>query len=194
MQLVDREIRESINEGSIRITPYRKEQIKPNSYDVRLSDNFVTYDTDNLDWEVLIDPYDKESIEHETCRYIGDTFIIDPHQFVLACTIEHLELDAFHCAQLAGKSSIARMGLIIESAGFIDSGFEGTLTLELFNANCRPIKLYAGMDIGQLVFTKTSGSCKPYGERSHSKYQNQRWPELSRYYKNEKPYMRVNHV
>lgn len=200
MQLVDREIRESIESGLIRITPFNKSYVNPNSYDIRLSENFVyykPYDGSKEDDYVghIIDPYDKDSIEREVVRYTGETFVIHPQQFVLASTIEHIEIGPYICAQLAGKSSIARLGIQVhQTAGFIDAGFKGTLTFELFNANCRPVKLYAGMRIGQLIFTGTTGSCKPYDARSHSKYMDQHWPELSRYYMNEKPYMRLNHV
>lgn len=188
MQLADCEINSAIQSDIIRITPFVQEQINPNSYDLRLGDEFIYYEPDGQ----IIDPFWKKSIEYKTTHYVGEYFIIEPHQFVLARTIEHIELPSSICAQVGGKSSLARLGLSIhQTGGFVDAGFKGTLTLELFNANCRPIKLYSGMRIAQLMFFSGHACCKPYGERTHSKYQGQVHTELSRYDQNDLPYQRV---
>lgn len=186
MQLVDCEIKDSIDSGLLRITPFTLEQINPNTYDVRLGDEFIFYD--EYGKTPFIDPYDANSIEHGCMRYIGPFFIIQPQQFVLARTIEHIKIPACMCAVISGKSSVARLGVSIhQTGGFIDSGFEGTITLELLNSNCRPVKLYEGMRIAQIAFYPCSNPCKPYNVRNESKYMNQIHAEISRYDRNEKP-------
>ena len=193
MQLVDKDIADRINSGIVRVTPFNKSQINPNSYDLRLGEDFIQYDEDDND--TVIDPYNAESIAHKTTRHNGETFIIEPFHFVLARTIEHIELPAHICAMVGGKSSLARLGLSIhQTGGFVDAGFRGTLTLELFNANCRPIKLYAGMPIAQLMFIETLPCCRPYNVREKSKYNGQIHPEMSQFFKNDKPYQRHPNV
>jgi len=206
MQLADCEIKNAVQSDILRITPFNIDKIKSNSYDLRLGDEFTYYKdwfeimegkdgkfiADNYENDFVIDPYDKDSIEYEVERYVGETFIIKPRQFVLARTIEYIELPSSICAQVGGKSSIARLGSSIhQTAGFIDSGFKGTITLELFNANNRPIKLYAGMDIAQIMFMSGTASCRPYDTREHSKYSGQVHTQLSKYYLNDKPYQRI---
>jgi len=197
MQLADCEIRDAVKSDILRITPFNIDQINPNSYDVRLGEEFYYYDNFGTvaipypDYDV-IDPYDKETIERKITHYIGEYFIIEPQQFVLARTVENIELPSSICAQIGGKSSLARLGLSIhQTGGFIDAGFQGTLTLELFNANCRPIKLYAGMKIAQIMFMQGSSCCRPYNIREKSKYSGQVYPQLSKYYLNDKPYQRT---
>ena len=193
MQLVDREIAYHIEQGHIQIYPFRREKIKSNSYDVRLGDEFIEYDFDVS--KSVIDPYDYDSVRAHTTRCVDDEYVIRPFGFVLAETVETIKLESFITAQLAGKSSIARLGITVhQTAGFIDAGFEGSLTLEIFNCNPRPVKLYAGMDLAQLIFYKTSNCCKPYNERSSSKYVGQQGPQYSKYYLNDSPWYVSNNV
>lgn len=199
MQLTDRQIRQYVENGELGITPYNRNKVKSNSYDVRIDNEFIFYEPypgiydDYEDYSyMVIDPYDKESVELCAVRQTCDEYILYPQEFVLAQTIEHITLPNYMTAQLAGKSSIARLGISNhQTAGFVDAGFSGTLTLELFNANCRPVKLYAGMDFGQLVFTVGEAACIPYNKRTHSKYSGQTHPELSKYYLNMKPYYKT---
>lgn len=190
MQLVDCEIKDSIDSGLLRITPLNYEQINPNTYDVRLANEFIFYnEISGLRINSAIDPYEVDSINNDISKCYVDYFIINPMQFVLARTIEHITIPECMCATISGKSSVARLGVSIhQTGGFIDSGFDGTITLELFNSNCRPVKLYEGMRIAQIAFYPCNKPCKPYNVRKSSKYMHQVNVELSKYNENKRPF------
>lgn len=179
--LADWEISASIKLGIFGITPFDSDLINPNSIDVRLGDTCSSYDgsTDT------IDPYDKASIMNGLIS--RPTGIIFPGEFLLATTVETITLGANMCAELNGKSSIARLGVEIHiTGGWIDAGFSGEITLEMHNVNSRPVLLHPGMPIGQLVIHQISPAKRHYGERAGSKYQNQKGPMPSKYHLNKK--------
>lgn len=198
MQLVDWQIRKYVESNKLGITPFNIDQINPNSYDLRLSDEFVRYKTFFEvveDTSMIIDPYNSNTINSELETVVNETYILEPQEFILARTVETVSLPDNICAQVGGKSSLARLGLSVhQTAGFGDAGFSGTYTLELFNANCRPIKLYAGMKIAQIMFNETEKACRPYNVRKNSKYQNQVNTTVSKYNQNTGPYMEIRNV
>lgn len=178
MLLVDRQICKYINKGKISILPYFYECIQPNSYDVRLGHNYRIFDSDNNDIVDLA-----ESCSYPKSKMVSaDTMIIKPHEFMLAETFEKVSLPDNISCLLEGRSSFARLGLSIhQTGGWIDAGFTGTITLELYNASNRPIMLYSGTRIGQLLFFKTKRCSRPYGHPSlNSRYQGQNTPTVSR--------------
>jgi dCTP deaminase len=181
MILVDWQIRDRIARGFITVDPYDPVYVQPNSLDIRLGNHFVWYE----EGEELIDPYDHESISANV-NEIRESFIdIAPGRFLLAETMECISLPDDIVATIEGKSSIARLGIALhQTGGWIDAGFCGTITLEISNANQRPVRLYAGMPIGQLVFYTTERAQHPYGAKSDAKYMGQRQATLSRYHKN----------
>jgi dCTP deaminase len=180
--LTDDEIRANIESGYIGLSPYDSEMINPNSIDVTLGDHFIYY-TENT---VPIDPFDSRTINYCTESIHSREWLIEPGQFLLATTRETIMLPSNVVAAIEGKSSLARVGLSIHvTGGWIDSGFSGKITLEMFNANVRPIRLVEGMRIGQIVFFKTGINCKlPYNMRTNSKYNGQNETTMSKYFKN----------
>jgi len=186
--LVDQQIKECFENDIIGIKPFREEAIQPNSYDLHLSDSFVSYINEDVYDSHIIDPYlpmDPDIMEFLTGL---EKYRIYPGEFVLASTIEYIKLPADICGILSGKSSLARLGLSIhQTGGFIDAGFEGQLTLELFNALPYPIELTVGMPIAQISFILTSAASNfPYGLKPDSKYQYQCGAQPSRYNENKK--------
>ena len=181
MLLVDWQINEYVETGIIQIDPYDPEMVQPNSIDIRLGNDFVVYrQSDNI-----IDPYDRESIDAGTDRVMADEIILNPNDFVLARTVEVVRLPETIVADLKGKSSLARLGIEVhQTAGWIDAGFYGTITLELKNVNVRPVNLYAGMTIGQITFTETESVAVPYNRRPGAKYNGQIAATPSRYFEN----------
>ncbi len=180
MILSDRTILRLIREGKIVIEPFDESLIGPSSIDLRLGDEFVVFERTKLS---VIDP--KTPIEEYTKRIKVDKsegFVIHPGEFVLATTLEYIKLPDDIAARIEGRSSIARLGLIVHSTGgFVDAGFEGQLTLEMSNINRIPIKVYPGMRIAQLAFIKQdSPSEVPYWKRKGSKYIKQRGPTPSK--------------
>ncbi len=176
MILNDRELKELLEKKELIIEPLEEHQIQPSSIDFRLGNDFLVY-TDSID---ILDVKDNSYHEKLDKVVVGeDGFVIQPKQFVLATTVEYLKLPDYITAFVEGRSSLGRLGLFIENAGWVDAGFEGTITLEFFNANSRPIKIYPGMRICQLVFAKMSSPAeKPY----RGKYQGQRGTTASRIY------------
>ena len=135
----------------------------------------------------VIDPYNKDSVSSGIEEVHADSFILNPGQFVLAETLECIGLPDNVVATIEGKSSIARLGVTLhQTGGWIDAGFRGTITLEMANVNSRPVKVYAGMPIGQLVFYTTERAEKPYDKKGDAKYLDQRQATLSRYHANKK--------
>lgn len=179
--LADWEISDAINSGKLGVTPFDPELINPNSIDVRLGKECSSYGN----FGGVIDPYDKESVMYGLgSKPVG---VIFPGEFLLATTVETIRLGPDICAELNGKSSIARLGVEIHiTGGWIDAGFSGEITLEMHNVNSRPVRLRPFMPIGQLVIHKISPAKRHYGERKGSKYQDQVGPMPSKYYLNEK--------
>ncbi|WP_048152989.1 dCTP deaminase [Methanolacinia paynteri] len=181
MILVDWQLQDWIRRGFIKIEPSDNSYIQPNSVDIRLGNHFVWYD----ECDEVIDPYDRESIESHYQEKHADYIDIPPGMFLLAETLETITLPEDVVATIEGKSSIARLGITLhQTGGWIDAGFSGTITLEICNANQRPVRLHAGMPIGQLVFYTTEKAEKPYGAKGDAKYLNQKNATLSRYHQN----------
>jgi len=163
MILSDRTIREMIVEKTLKITPLSEEQIQPASVDIRLGNTFSIVD-DTPSGIITLD----SEIKYKTIT--ADKYLILPGQFVLATTMEFFELPDDLTAFVEGRSSLGRMGLFIQNAGWVDPGFKGEITLELFNANRCAIELTAGRRVGQLVFAKMDRAAQvPY----NGKYQGQ---------------------
>jgi dCTP deaminase len=185
MILSDRTIRAELETGRIVIDPLDEQCIQPSSVDLRLDRLFRVFLNHTMP---VIDV--KEDLEDLT-RLVeigeGETFILHPGEFVLGSTYERVTLPDDLVGRIEGKSSLGRLGLLIHStAGFIDAGFSGYLTLELSNVANLPITLYPGMKIGQVSFLRmTTPADVPYGSaRVGSKYQGQRGPTPSRYWEN----------
>ena len=183
MILSDRSIRAAVADGQIRLEPFEPNSIQPSSVDVRLSDKFVIFD--NHTWTTIDVKREQRGLTRVVeCGHDG-SFILHPNEFVLAATVERLELGDDLVARLEGKSSLGRLGLQVHStAGFVDAGWKGHLTLELVNVANLPIILYAGMKVAQLSFVKmTTPAENPYGSPgAQSKYQDQDGPVPSRYW------------
>src|SRR5664279_295947 len=185
MLLSDRDIRSQIDAGRVVLDPYEPAMIQPSSIDVRLDRYFRVFDNHKY---AAIDP----AIEQpDLTRLVevdsGQPFILHPGEFVLGSTYESVTLPDDIAARLEGKSSLGRLGLLTHStAGFIDPGFSGHVTLELGNVATLPIKLWPGMKIGQLCFIRTSSPVdNPYGSGPYgNRYQGQRGPTASRSFQN----------
>ncbi len=152
-----------IEEQSLIIEPLDKQQIQPASVDIRLGDTFSVVEDSSIGIINLEDEIKYKSIK-------SDTYILLPNQFVLATTMEYFKLPNDLTAFVEGRSSLGRMGLFIQNAGWVDPGFEGEITLELYNANRCAIELKSGRRVGQLVFAKMDNAAlNPY----KGKYQGQ---------------------
>lgn len=202
---------------SLNIDPWNDERVKPNSYDITLGKQFKWIDRWRLlgqhnkvhnteshynshtaheglgiSWGVklAIDPYNLPDDLYST-HVVGSEshYVLEPQSFALGHTVERITLGPQLCARLEGKSSLARLGLAIHStAGFIDAGWDGQITLELFNFGPLPILLSPGMPIGQLFFeTLDAPAAKPYGSHSSSKYHGSEGVVGSEYDKNQRP-------
>ena len=170
MILSDRTIRQMLNDNTLTITPLTEEQIQPASVDVRLGNTFSIVEDSSSGVITL-----GSEIRYKTIE--TDTYVLLPGQFVLATTMEYFELPDDLTAFVEGRSSLGRMGLFIQNAGWVDPGFKGEITLELFNANRCAIELKSGRRVGQLVFAKMDAPAeKPYA----GKYQGQRGATGSR--------------
>jgi dCTP deaminase len=183
--LSDRDIRAEIDSGRVVLTPYDEGMVQPSSVDVRLDKFFRTFSNHKYP---VIDPREEQADLTELVEVAGDSsFILHPGEFVLGSTYEVVRLPDDLAARLEGKSSLGRLGLLTHStAGFIDPGFDGHVTLELSNVATLPITLWPGMKIGQLCFFRLSSASEhPYGsERYGSRYQGQRGPTASRSFQN----------
>jgi dCTP deaminase len=185
MLLSDHDIKIELETGRVGLDPLDLGMIQPSSIDVRLDKFFRLFDNHKYPF---IDPREDQS---ELTRLVeiadGEPFILHPGEFVLGSTYELVTLPDDIAARLEGKSSLGRLGLLTHStAGFVDPGFSGHVTLELSNVATLPIKLWPGMKIGQLCFIRlTSPADKPYGSSEYSsRYQGQRGPTASRSYLN----------
>ena len=184
MVLSDRSIREEIEAGRLVIDPFEEQALQPASVDLRLGREFRVFRNYRLPYiDVKVDV--PQLTELETVDD-DNPFILHPGEFVLAVTLERVELPADLVGRLDGKSSLGRLGLIVHStAGFVDPGFKGRLTLELTNVANLPITLYYAMPVSQISFSRlTTPAERPYGKAAGSKYQDQTGPEPSRYYLN----------
>lgn len=186
MILSDRDIKARIASGEIVVKSPDDDHL-PNigasSMDFRLGKYFKVY---NHTRHAVLDPMDPDSFK-DIARLIeidAETtpFIIQPGEFVLGVTMESVKLADDLVARVEGRSSLGRLGIIVHStAGFIDAGFEGTITLEITNINRMPVALYPGMRVCQLAFeTMSSAAEVPYNRKKSSKYQGQQYPEESR--------------
>ena len=185
MVLSDRTIRQEIEDGRIVFEPYDPSMVQPSSVDVRVDGKFRVFHNARYPYIDVRRPMEDltELVE------IGpdDEFILHPGEFVLGQTLERVRLPDDLVARLEGKSSLGRLGLLIHStAGFVDAGFEGNLTLELSNVANLPITIILGMPIGQISFMRMDGPvATPYGsEETGSKYQGQAEPTPSRFHLN----------
>ena len=181
MLLSDHDIKRELDAGRIGLDPYDSSLIQPSSIDVRLDRLFRLFDNHKYPF---IDPAAEQP---ELTRLVetpaDEPFILHPGEFVLGSTYERVTLPDDVAARLEGKSSLGRLGLLTHStAGFIDPGFTGHVTLELSNVATLPIKLWPGMKIGQLCFFRLSSPADhPYGSGEYgSRYQGQRGPTASR--------------
>ncbi|MDN4474053.1 dCTP deaminase [Demequina zhanjiangensis] len=181
MLLSDRDIRAQIESGRVALEPYDATMIQPASIDVRLDKYFRVFDNHKY---AAIDPaVDQPDLTRLVEVEPGRPFVLHPGEFVLGATYESVTLPDDIAARLEGKSSLGRLGLLTHStAGFIDPGFEGNVTLELSNTATLPINLWPGMKIGQLCFFRMSSPAEhPYGsDRYGSRYRGQRGPTASR--------------
>ena len=185
MILSDASIRKELAQGRIVIDPLDESYIQPSSVDLRVDRYFRVFRNDTTPY---IDPKLPQEDLTELVEVADDkAFILHPGEFVLGSTLERVALPDDLVARLEGKSSLGRLGLLIHStAGFVDAGWDGHLTLELSNVANLPIAIYPGMKIGQISFIQmTSAADHPYGsDTTGSKYQGQRGPTPSRYYLN----------
>ncbi len=185
MVLSDRTIARLLDEGRIEIDPYDPTLLQPSSVDVRVDRFFRVFHNARY---AFIDVKEQQEDLTELVEIDDERpFILHPGEFVLASTLERVRLPDDLVARLEGKSSLGRLGLLIHStAGFIDPGWNGHVTLELSNVANLPITIYFGMKIGQLSFVQLSEpAATPYGSDGlGSKYQGQRGPTPSRYWQN----------
>lgn len=185
MILSDRTIREQIAAGRIGIDPLRDDAIQPSSVDLRVDGSFRVFHNHRCRYidtrEPLPDLTELVKVGED------EAFMLHPGEFVLGSTYEQVTIPDDLVGRLEGKSSLGRLGLLIhQTAGFVDAGFSGWLTLELSNVSTLPIALYPQMKIGQLAFFQLSTPAdRPYGSPElGSKYQGQRGPTASRYHEN----------
>lgn len=186
--LSDRDIRASLQAGRVRIDPYDPSCLQPSSVDLHLDREFRVFRNNRYPYIDVREPQpdltEVVSIEDE------EPFILHPGEFVLGQTLEWVELPDDLVSRLEGKSSLGRLGLLIHStAGYVDPGWKGNLTLELSNVANLPIALYFGMKIGQISFFRMSSAVeRPYGSKElGSKYQGQSTPTASEFYRDFDP-------
>lgn len=171
MILSDTDIYKEIEKGHVKVIPYNKDRVQPASIDLTLKNSFRVFSHQHA---ALIDPKQKFTSYTEEVKIKDyNPFIIHPGEFVLGSTIERVEIPIDMVARIEGKSSLGRLGIIIHAtAGFIDPGFKGELTLEISNVGKIPVALYPGMRIAQLsLMYLSSPATHPYGEKNN--YQEQ---------------------
>ena len=181
MLLSDRDIRAEISAGRVAVEPFAESMVQPSSVDVRLDRFFRVFE--NHKYSVIDPSIEQSELTREVIVEPNEHFILHPGEFVLASTYEIITLPDDIAGRLEGKSSLGRLGLLTHStAGFIDPGFSGHITLELSNVANLPVKLFPGMKIGQLCLIKLSSPAEhPYGSTVYaSRYQGQRGPTASR--------------
>lgn len=175
MILSDISIKKMLASGELSVDPLCDQAIQPASIDCRIGNHFLVLDdTATTDGVITFNEQTKYR------EIVGDSIVLPPHSFILATTMEYIKLPHDFSAFVEGRSSIGRLGLFIQNAGWVDAGFEGAITLELYNANSLPIKLEAGRRVCQLVLCKMDQPAeKPYA----GKYQGQRLSVGSRIFK-----------
>ena len=181
MLLSDRDIKAEISAGRVKVEPFDSAMIQPSSVDVRLDRFFRVFE--NHKYSVIDPSIEQADLTREVAVEASEEFILHPGEFVLASTYEVITLPDDIAGRLEGKSSLGRLGLLTHStAGFIDPGFSGHITLELSNVANLPVKLFPGMKIGQLCLIKLSSPAEnPYGSALYgSRYQGQRGPTASK--------------
>jgi len=181
MLLSDRDIRAEITAGRVAVEPFAESMVQPSSVDVRLDRFFRVFE--NHKYSVIDPSIEQPELTRQVVVEPNEYFILHPGEFVLASTYEVITLPDDIAGRLEGKSSLGRLGLLTHStAGFIDPGFSGHITLELSNVANLPVKLFPGMKIGQLCLIKLSSPAEhPYGSAVYaSRYQGQRGPTASR--------------
>ncbi len=181
MLLSDRDIKAEIDAGRVKVEPFDGAMIQPSSVDVRLDRFFRVFE--NHKYSVIDPSIEQPDLTREVAVEAKEEFILHPGEFVLASTYEIITLPDDIAGRLEGKSSLGRLGLLTHStAGFIDPGFSGHITLELSNVANLPVKLFPGMKIGQLCLIKLSSPAEnPYGSALYgSRYQGQRGPTASK--------------
>ena len=185
MVLSDRDIRRQIAQGRIVVDPYDDDAVQPASVDLRLGSPLLIEETAKL---ALIDPRQQSDMQWRTVELDESVpYPLQPGEFALGITAENIEIPDDIVGRLDGKSSLGRLGLVVHStAGFVDPGWKGRLTLELSNLSGIPINLYLGMKSSQLSFVWLSSPAeRPYGSAGlNSKYQGQMGPVPSRFYQN----------
>ena len=185
MILSDRSLREAIGAGRIVVEPFDPSYIQPSSIDVRVDGLFRVFR--NHTAGIIDVKLDLTGLTELVEIPADGVFMLHPGEFVLGSTLERVAVPDDLVARIEGKSSLGRLGLLIHStAGFIDAGFDGHITLELANVASLPITIYPGMKIGQISFMQmTTPADRPYGKgATGSKYQGQRGPTPSRYFEN----------
>ena len=185
MILSDRSIKEGIANGRIVMTPYDESLVQPASIDIRLDGRFRVFRNYRYS---CIDP---KALQEDLTELVevgpDEPFIVHPGEFILGNTVERIKLGDDLVARLEGKSSLGRLGLIVHAtAGYVDPGFEGNITLELSNVANLPIRLYPGMKVGQIsFFAMSTPADRPYGHPDlGSKYKGQSAPTASRMHLN----------
>ncbi|MBA3289472.1 MAG: dCTP deaminase [Acidimicrobiia bacterium] len=185
MILSDRSLRQAIESERIVVDPYDEHNVQPSSIDVRVDALFRVFRNHTAG---VIDVKEDLTALTELIEIPPDgVFMLHPGEFVLGSTLERIGVPDDLVGRVEGKSSLGRLGLLIHStAGFIDAGFDGHVTLELANVASLPITIYPGMKIGQISFMEmTTPADQPYGKGARgSKYQGQRGPTPSRYFEN----------
>lgn len=185
MLLSDKDIKLEIASGRVKLEPYSEDMVQPASVDIRLDRFFRTFENHKYQF---IDPrQDQQDMTRLVEVDAKEPFVLHPGEFVLGSTFEVVTLPEDIAARVEGKSSLGRLGLLTHAtAGFIDPGFSGHVTLELSNVSNLPVTLWPGMKIGQLCFIKMSSASEhPYGSNVYgSRYQNQRGPTPSRSFQN----------
>jgi dCTP deaminase len=184
MILSDADIRERLERGDLVVDPLDdpEMQIQPASVDLRLGDEFLEFQRTNIS---CIHPNKDDEVGEyirKTTVAEGEEFILHPGDFVLGTTKERVEIPADLVANVEGRSSLGRLAVVVHAtAGYVDPGYRGQVTLELSNLGTAPVALSPGMRVSQLVFTELkSPSERPYGAERGSKYQDQRGPQASR--------------
>jgi dCTP deaminase len=180
--LSDRDLRERLARGDLVVEPLEDAdlQIQPASIDLRLDSSFVAFRASRF---ACLDPRDIPADATERIEVAsGDSFVLHPGDFVLGSTIERVKIPADLVARVEGRSSLGRLAIVVHAtAGFIDPGFEGQITLELSNLGRTAVKLYPGMRISQIVLQEMKSPAeRPYGHARGSKYQGQSGPVASR--------------
>ncbi|RAM53197.1 MAG: dCTP deaminase [Hapalosiphonaceae cyanobacterium JJU2] len=183
MILSDQDIITAINKGELQVSPLNQEFIQPASIDLTLCSTIRIFDLQNteyIDIKEWIDPSKEVELEKD------GAFLLRPDDFILGATVENITLPSYLAARVEGRSSLGRLGLMIQaSAGYISPGFSGSITLEIKNISRIPLKLYVGMRIVQIIFeVMSSPALNPYGHpNSNHKYQYQNKPTSSKIWK-----------